>query len=73
MFKKPLHQVKTSAPIRASDRRKLKQRVTATFSSSLDDGDLLVPDGIQIAKFLNYTKEHGVSLSIFFFSYDFTD
>lgn len=62
MFKKPLGQLKTSAPIRASDRRKLKQRVVTTFSANPEDGDTLVPDGILTAKFFNYAKEPGVSL-----------
>lgn len=66
MFKKPIGQLKTSAPIRASDRRKLKQRVISTFSASSEDGDLLVPDGILTAKFLTYAKEPGVRLSSFF-------
>ncbi|KXN90431.1 Eukaryotic translation initiation factor 2D [Leucoagaricus sp. SymC.cos] len=59
MFKKPLGQLKTSAPIRASDRRKLKQRVVTTFSANPEDGDLLVPDGILTAKFFTYAKEPG--------------
>ncbi|KAF9449080.1 hypothetical protein P691DRAFT_668180 [Macrolepiota fuliginosa MF-IS2] len=59
MFKKPLGQLKTSAPIRASDRRKLKQRVVSAFSALPEDGDLLVPDGILTAKFLTYAKEPG--------------
>lgn len=60
MFKKPLGQLKTSAPIRASDRRKLKQRVVSALATSPENGDLLVPDGILMAKFLNYAKEPGV-------------
>jgi translation initiation factor 2D len=60
MFKKPLSQLKTSAPIRASDRRKFKQRVVSTFSANPEDGDLLVPDGILTAKFFTYAKEPGV-------------
>ncbi|EKM76563.1 hypothetical protein AGABI1DRAFT_122508 [Agaricus bisporus var. burnettii JB137-S8] len=59
MFKKPLGQLKTSAPIRASDRRKLKQRVLSAFSASLEHGDLLVPDGILTAKFFTHTKQPG--------------
>lgn len=60
MFKKPLGQLKTSAPIRASDRRKLKQRVLSAFSTSPEHGDLLVPDGILTAKFFTHTKQPGV-------------
>ncbi|KAJ3566910.1 hypothetical protein NP233_g6706 [Leucocoprinus birnbaumii] len=59
MFKKPLGQLKTSAPIRASDRRKLKQRVVTTFSANPEDGDTLVPEGILTAKFFTYAKEPG--------------
>ena len=62
MFKKPLSQLKTSAPIRASDRRKLKQRIISTFSVNPEDGDTLIPDGILMAKFFSYTKESGVRL-----------
>jgi len=62
MFKKPLSQLKTSAPLRASDRRKLKQRVVSMFSVDPDEGDTLVPDGILMAKFSSYAKEPGVSL-----------
>lgn len=62
MFKKPLSQLKTSAPIRASDRRKLKQRIISMFSVNPEDGDTLIPDGILMAKFFSYTKEFGVRL-----------
>ncbi|CAL1697893.1 unnamed protein product [Somion occarium] len=46
MFKKPLADLKTSAPLRSSDRRKLKQRVVETYSLSPEVGDLLVPEGL---------------------------
>lgn len=62
MFKKPLSQLKTSAPIRASDRRKLKQRIISEFSVNPEDSDTLIPDGILMAKFFSYTKESGVRL-----------
>lgn len=62
MFKKPLSQLKTSAPIRASDRRKLKQRIISAFSVNPEDSDTLIPDGILMAKFFSYTKESGVRL-----------
>ncbi|KAJ3522981.1 hypothetical protein NMY22_g11649 [Coprinellus aureogranulatus] len=42
MFKKPLSNLKTSAPLRSSDRRKLKQRVVTAFNLQAEDGDLLV-------------------------------
>ncbi|KAH7922526.1 hypothetical protein BV22DRAFT_1070355 [Leucogyrophana mollusca] len=61
MFKKPLGNIKTSAPLRSSDRRKLKQRVSQTFSLSPEDGDLLVPDGIMSIKFSTHLDEPGVA------------
>ncbi|EIW76663.1 hypothetical protein CONPUDRAFT_157843 [Coniophora puteana RWD-64-598 SS2] len=61
MFKKPLGNLKTSAPIRSSDRRKFKERVTRTFSISADVGDTLVPDGLQSAKFITHLDEPGVA------------
>ncbi|KAG6884615.1 hypothetical protein C0993_009527 [Termitomyces sp. T159_Od127] len=61
MFKKPLWGLKTSAPLRSSDRRKLKQRVISAFSVSSEDGDLLVPDGIQSVKFTTHIEEPGVA------------
>ncbi|KAJ7793012.1 eukaryotic translation initiation factor SUI1 family protein [Mycena olivaceomarginata] len=42
MFKKPLSTLKTSAPLRSSDRRKLKQRAIASFGLSPEDGDVLI-------------------------------
>ncbi|CAK5270936.1 unnamed protein product [Mycena citricolor] len=51
MFKKPLGTLKTSAPLRSSDRRKLKQRVVAAHGLSPEDGDDLVPEGILSLKF----------------------
>lgn len=62
MFKKPLSGLKTSAPLRSSDRRKLKQRVITGFSISSDDGDLLVPEGILSVKFSTHLDEPGVSI-----------
>ncbi|KAF8064203.1 eukaryotic translation initiation factor SUI1 family protein [Lyophyllum atratum] len=61
MFKKPLGGIKTSAPLRSSDRRKLKQRVVTAFGVSSEDGDLLVPDGIQSVKFSTHLEEPGVA------------
>ncbi|PBL00217.1 eukaryotic translation initiation factor SUI1 family protein [Armillaria gallica] len=61
MFKKPLGGFKNSAPIRSSDRRKLKQRVVAAFSVSPEDGDLLVPEGILTAKFSTHLDLPGVA------------
>lgn len=69
MFKKPLANFKSSAPLRSSDRRKLKQRVLTAFSLPAEDGDLLVPDGILTAKFSTHLDVPGVRhlslLSIF--------
>ncbi|KAJ6526619.1 eukaryotic translation initiation factor SUI1 family protein [Mycena vulgaris] len=61
MFKKPLSTLKTSAPLRSSDRRKLKQRVVAAYSLSPDDGDILVPDGILSVKFNTHLNEPGIA------------
>jgi len=63
MFKKPLGGVKTSAPLRGSDRRKLKQRIVKSFKISSEDGDLLVPDGILSVKFTTHLNDPGVRLS----------
>ncbi|KAF9007008.1 hypothetical protein BDQ17DRAFT_1423096 [Cyathus striatus] len=61
MFKKPLGNLKTSAPLRGSDRRKLKQRVIAAFNISQEDADLLVPDGILSVKFSTHLNEPGLA------------
>lgn len=60
MFKKPLSNLKTSSALRSSDRRKLKQRVASAFNLSAEDGDLLVPDGIESVKFSTHLEEPGV-------------
>ncbi|KAH6904451.1 eukaryotic translation initiation factor SUI1 family protein [Coprinopsis sp. MPI-PUGE-AT-0042] len=60
MFKKPPSNIKTSAPLRSSDRRKLKQKVVAAFNISPEDGDLLVPDGLEYLKFSTHLEEPGV-------------
>ena len=76
MFKKPLGNLKTSgqhsslgslyvltrfaAPLRSSDRRKLRQRVVQDFGVQPDDGDLLVPEGLQSQKFATHVNELGV-------------
>lgn len=64
MFKKQLSGLKTSAPIRSSERRKLKQRVISGFGLEDKDGDGLVPDGILAAKFFTHLNEPGVSVLI---------
>ncbi|KAI0340373.1 eukaryotic translation initiation factor SUI1 family protein [Trametopsis cervina] len=60
MFKKPLADVKTSAPLRSSDRRRLRQRVVTEFGLPSDEGDLLVPEGLLLQKFSNHVNEPGV-------------
>ncbi|GJJ09213.1 hypothetical protein Clacol_003435 [Clathrus columnatus] len=49
------------APIKTSERRKLKQKIVETFSLSSEDGDLLVPDPILSFKFNTHVKEPGVA------------
>lgn len=61
MFKKPLGNLKTSAPLRNSDRRKLKQHIIQAFSLDPDVGDELVPDGLLSVKFKTHTDEPGVA------------
>ena len=61
MFKKPLNNLKTSAPLSGSDRRRFKQRVIAAFAISPEEGDHLVPEGIQSVKFTTHLDEQGVS------------
>ncbi|KAI0370925.1 eukaryotic translation initiation factor SUI1 family protein [Pilatotrama ljubarskyi] len=61
MFKKPLAELKTSAPLRSSDRRKLKQRVLQSFPAiQPEEGDTLVPDGLQAQKYSTHLEEPGV-------------
>ena len=62
MFKKPLGNLKTVSPLSGSDRRKLKQRVIATFGIPADDCDQLIPEGIQSVKFNTHINEPGVSV-----------
>ncbi|GBE78753.1 eukaryotic translation initiation factor SUI1 family protein [Sparassis latifolia] len=62
MFKKPLADLKTSAPLRSSDRRKLKQRVLQSFDHlAPEDGDPLVPEGLLSQKFSTHLNEPGVA------------
>jgi hypothetical protein len=67
MFKKPFHE-KSSAPLRNSDRRRLRASVAAQiFSPNVEpsvqdaDRDTLIPEGLKIAKFISNLDEHGVS------------
>lgn len=52
MFKKPPSNIKTSAPLRSSERRKLRNIIAATFSLEQEvvDSDLF-PEPIFAAKF----------------------
>ncbi|THH17973.1 hypothetical protein EUX98_g9030 [Antrodiella citrinella] len=59
MFKKPLSDLKTSAPLRSSDRRKLKQRIIDTHALTPEIGELLVPDGLLAQKFSTHLDEPG--------------
>ncbi|EJD04970.1 uncharacterized protein FOMMEDRAFT_120229 [Fomitiporia mediterranea MF3/22] len=67
MFRKPLADIKTSAPLRNSDRKKLKQRVLqdyldpARVAEEPELGDLLVPDGLLSVKFTTHSGELGVA------------
>lgn len=52
------------APLRSSDRRKLKQRICQTYSLSPEIGETLVPEGLLTQKFSTHLQEHGVSLHL---------
>ncbi|KAH9177979.1 hypothetical protein EDB89DRAFT_1844148 [Lactarius sanguifluus] len=60
MFKKPLADTKTSAPLRSSDRRKFKTRTTERFQLTPEIADTLVPDSLLVQKFSAYNGEPGV-------------
>ncbi|KAF7329716.1 Eukaryotic translation initiation factor SUI1 family protein [Mycena kentingensis (nom. inval.)] len=60
MFKKPFSSLKTSSPLRGSERKKLKQRAISTFNLSAEDADALVPDGILSMKCTTHLDEQGV-------------
>lgn len=70
MFRKQLNDLKTSAPLRSSDRKKLRLRVLHSFG--LTDADsahlanLLVPDGIQSVKFSASNAQPAVRSTSFF-------
>ncbi|KAL5498230.1 hypothetical protein ACEPAH_2370 [Sanghuangporus vaninii] len=64
MFKKTLADLKTSATLKNSDRKKLRQRVLHEYfdsTESTDVGDLLVPDGLQSVKFTTSGGEPGLA------------
>ena len=53
----------STAPLRSSDRRKLKQHVMQAYSlESPELGDLLVPDGLMSQKVATYAKDPAVSI-----------
>lgn len=48
------------APLRSSERRKLKARMTERFQLAPEIVDTLVPEGLLAQKFSAYNNEHGV-------------
>ncbi|PVG00665.1 hypothetical protein CPB86DRAFT_182390 [Serendipita vermifera] len=60
MFKKDFKVVKTSAPLRSSDQKKLRKAVTAQFKLYHTDAELLVPDMVLAAKFTNHLDVQGI-------------
>ena len=48
------------APLKSSERRKLRQKVVEKYSITPEIGDLLVPEGLQSQKFSTHVNEHGV-------------
>ena len=53
------------APLRSSDRKKLRQRVLQSYPSlPPEDGDSLVPDGLQSQKFSTHLEEPGVRFCV---------
>ncbi|ESK85165.1 eukaryotic translation initiation factor sui1 family protein [Moniliophthora roreri MCA 2997] len=61
MFKKPLGNLKTSSPLRNSDRKKLRNRITESFSIPVEDAGMLVPEGILSVKFSTHLNEQGLA------------
>jgi translation initiation factor 2D len=54
-----IYELSVSAPVRSSDRRKLKQQVIDAFALTPEEGNLLVPD-LLVAKFNTHLDEQGV-------------
>lgn len=50
------------APLRSSERRKLRARIAERFQLAPDIADNLVPDGLLSQKFSAYNGEPGVSV-----------
>ena len=48
------------APLRSSDRKKLRQRLTQEFSLSQEIGELLVPEGLLSVKYTSHSRVPGV-------------
>ena len=48
------------APLRSSDRKKLRQRVIQAFSLSPEIGELLVPEGLLSVKYTSHSRVPGV-------------
>ena len=48
------------APLRTSDRKKLRQRVVQEFSLSSEVGELLVPEGLLSVKYTSHSRVPGV-------------
>lgn len=64
----------TLAPLRTSDRKKLRQRLIQEFSLSPEIGELLVPEGLLSVKYTSHSRVPGVRHSeaiswILFFFY----
>lgn len=49
-----------TAPLRGSDRKKLKQSIVQRYALQPEDGDLLVPEGLLSQKFSTHLNEPGV-------------
>ncbi|KAG8872413.1 hypothetical protein FRB97_007689 [Tulasnella sp. 331] len=60
MFKKD-HRTKPSAPLKNSDRRKLRAQIVQDFNiQPPEDGDILAPEGIHSAKIITSLNESGI-------------
>jgi translation initiation factor 2D len=54
----------STAPLRSSDRRKLKHRVLQSFPEITAAEDDLVPEGLLSVKFSTHLEEPGVSAAL---------
>ena len=48
------------APLRTSDRKKLRQRLMQEFSLSPEIGELLIPEGLLSVKYTSHSRVPGV-------------